>query len=547
MSNICNKAIETLSGLISFRANDSVDFFTYFIEVLVNKTDSQYGLVFTLSNSNSEIYLTSSFRSVKSAPQNTWLPDNFDPGEAGLWFAASKLKSPYLLNTQSQLLINKYDNEPGNLVNRLISVLIESGGDENYIIVIANKITDYNDEDLEFLELLKVPFLSIVKNLKLRDFLIDAKEKAEERDHRKNSYLNFISHEIKTPVNAISGFSNLLKEDGQSDEDRKKFTEIIIESSDNLMSIINKVSEISNIETGVLKIAEKEIDICQICTSLFNQFSRADSNSNSKINFNIDIRIDKSDALIISDGDKIIQVISALLSNAFQFTFTGRITLGCFLRDGFIEFSVEDTGAGISENDKAKVFSHFYQAGDSVVKAYKGTGLELTIARALVEKMCGKIWFNSKVGVGSDFHFTVPFKKATSQMTSEISHVQDVLVQHKEKPIILVAEDDNMNYTLIKNFLSKLDIDLKRAINGSEAVEYCSSGHVDLVLMDIRMPVMDGYTATRLIKENKPDLIIIAQTAYTDDREIAIGNGCNDFIAKPFGKQDLLSLINLYL
>jgi len=390
-----------------------------------------------------------------------------------------------------------------------------------------------------------VPFLSIVKNLKLRDFLIGAKERAEERDHRKNSYLHFISHEIKTPVNAISGFSHLLKEDGQSDEDRKKFTEIIIESSDNLISIINKVSEISNIETGVLKIAEKEIDICQICTSLFNQFSRADSNS--KINFNIDIRIDKSDALIISDGDKIIQVISALLSNAFQFTFTGRITLGCFLRDGFIEFFVEDTGTGISENDRAKVFSHFYQAGDSVVKAYKGTGLELTIARALVEKMCGKIWFNSKVGVGSDFHFTVPYKRTLSHKISEVSNVQDVLVKHNSKPIVLVAEDDNMNYTLIKNYLSQLNIDLLRAVNGSEAVEICSSGRIDLVLMDIRMPVMDGYTATRLIKENNPDLTIIAQTAYTDDREVAIGYGCNDFIAKPFGKQELLSLINIYL
>jgi signal transduction histidine kinase/CheY-like chemotaxis protein len=545
MSNICNRAVETLSGLINFRAENSDDFYNYFIEELVNKTDSQDGLVFTLSNSTSEICLTYCYRSARSATLCAWFPDHFNPGEAGIWLTASELNSPYLLNTQSQLLINNYDNEPGNIVNRLVSFPVESSDGEKYIFVIANKRTDYNDEDLEFLELLKVPFLSIIKNLKLREVLIDAKERAEERDNRKNSYLNFISHEIKTPVNAISGFSHLLKEDGQSDEDRKKFTEIIIESSDKLISIINKVSEISNIETGVLKIVEKEIDICQICTSLFNQFSRADSNT--KINFNIDIRIDKSDALIISDGDKIIQIISALLSNAFQFTFTGRITLGCFLRDEFIEFFVEDTGTGISENEKAKVFSHFYQAGDSVVKAYKGTGLELTIARALVEKMCGKIWFNSKVGVGSDFHFTVPYKRTSSQKISGVSNVQDVLVKHNSKPIVLVAEDDNMNYALIKNILSKLDIDLKRAMNGSEAVEFCSSGHVDLVLMDIRMPVMDGYTATRLIKEINPGLTIIAQTAYTDDREVAIGNGCNDFIAKPFGKQELLSLINLYL
>jgi CheY-like chemotaxis protein len=161
--------------------------------------------------------------------------------------------------------------------------------------------------------------------------------------------------------------------------------------------------------------------------------------------------------------------------------------------------------------------------------------------------MGGEIWCNSAEGKGSDFHFTIPYKRSERDSVLKTVPVPGSGITHDRKKVVLIAEDDDLNFSLIRSFLSVLDLELLRAINGKEAVDICSSRKIDLVLMDIKMPVMDGLTATRIIKEANPDQIIIAQTAYINDREIAIERGCTDFIAKPFGKIPLLNLINSYI
>jgi signal transduction histidine kinase/CheY-like chemotaxis protein len=412
-------------------------------------------------------------------------------------------------------------------------------------LVITDKETDYDTDDIEFLELLIGPVSNIAENLGRLEDLTKLKENAERNEQRKISYLENISHEIRTPVNAIAGFSQLLKEDNQSPENRKKFLDVILESSNDLVGLINNVAEISNIESGLTKIAEEEVNLSDIFDELTEQFK--DEAFRKNLEFHHEIGISGNDIKILADRTRLLQMLSALLSNSFKFTFTGKIVFGCNLRNGFLEFFVSDSGIGIPKEDMDKVFDHFFQTGDSILKSFKGAGLGLTISKALAEKMGGKIWCDSIEGRGSVFHISIPHKQVISPSVFVLPSVHESSMHMRRKKTILIAEDDNVNFMLIQNFLSSLDIVLLRAINGKEAVDICSSNNIDLVLMDIKMPIMDGYTAISMIRESNPGQIIIAQTAYTNDRETALDKGCNDFIAKPFGKAQFINLVNSYL
>jgi CheY-like chemotaxis protein/two-component sensor histidine kinase len=347
-------------------------------------------------------------------------------------------------------------------------------------------------------------------------------------------------------MNAIVGFSALLGEPDIDSKTRKSYIDMIMESSNHLLSIINDIVDISNIEANLINTSKNAIDLNKTLKSLCNQFVPKSVAMN--IDFSCEPGLADSDALILTDSTKITQVLSNLINNAFKFTEKGRIKIGYKLTGNFLEFYISDTGIGISAEYHDKIFDRFFQVQASVTRLYEGTGLGLSISKAYVEHLGGKIWFNSEPGSGSTFYFTVPYEK-------QIIHA-DPLKDKKapdsfifsSKKVILVAEDVESNFKLIRYFLSGSNAEVLHAYNGKEAVEKClSTEKIDLILMDIKMPVMDGYTAVRLIREKNNQIPIIVQTAYADDRERAIDCGCTGFISKPFDKKGLFKVLTEFI
>lgn len=385
----------------------------------------------------------------------------------------------------------------------------------------------------------------ITKRKQVEEELIKAKERAELSDHLKTAFLHNISHEIRTPMNAIVGFSALLSEPCLSPETQRSYLKTITESSDQLLAIVNDIIEISNIEVGILKANINQINLNSQLLMLYQQFNQKAIEKG--IEFRLHTALSGFAAEIKTDSVKLVQIISNLLSNSFKFTQKGKISFGYRLSGDYLEFFVSDTGIGIKEEHFDKIFDRFYQVESSASRAYEGTGLGLAITKAYVEFLRGNIWVRSDFGRGSTFYFTLPYVSSVKQHISEMEST-DRNRENEIKKAVLIAEDDDNNFYLMKELLSDLNIKILRATNGVEAVEAIKSGQkIDLVLMDIKMPLMDGYEATRQIKEERPDVKILAQTAYADDEIKAMESGCSGFISKPFVKDRFVNLVREYL
>jgi PAS domain S-box-containing protein len=386
----------------------------------------------------------------------------------------------------------------------------------------------------------------ITERKEIVEELIRAKEKAEESDKLKTAFLHNISHEIRTPMNAIVGFSALLGEPEADEQTRKSYIEVIMQSSNHLLSIITDIVDISNIEANLIKTFKNEVSVNSILKSLCNQF--IPKAAEKKINLICETGLSDSDALILTDNTKLTQILSNLVGNALKFTDKGQIKIWYKLKENFLEFCVSDSGIGISPEHHARIFDRFYQVQNAMERLYEGTGLGLAISKAYVEHLGGKMWLTSEPGKGTSFFFTIPYEKQVS-ITIPVSEKEapDGFV-FPVKKVILVAEDVESNFKLIRYFLSGSNAEVLHAYNGKEAVEKClSTGNIDLILMDIKMPVMDGYTAVKLIREKNTEIPIIAQTAYADDREKAIECGCSGFISKPFDKKSLFKALSEFI
>ncbi|MGC1391844.1 MAG: PAS domain S-box protein [Bacteroidales bacterium] len=386
----------------------------------------------------------------------------------------------------------------------------------------------------------------ITERKKTLEELIKAKDKAEESDKLKTAFLHNISHEIRTPMNAIVGFSALLGEPEIDEKARKSYIEIIMQSSDHLLSIITDIVDISNIEANLIKTYKNKISVNATLKSLCNQFmSKA---YEKKINLVSQPGLNDYDALIMTDSTKLNQILSNLLSNAIKFTDKGQVKILYELKDNFLEFSVSDTGIGISPEHHNRIFDRFYQVQNAMERLYEGTGLGLAISKAYVEHLGGKMWLISEIGIGTSFFFTIPYEKQVLAITPVNEKKVPESFVFPVKKVILVAEDVESNFKLIRYFLTGSNAEVLHAFNGKEAVEKClSTEKIDLILMDIKMPVMDGYTAVKLIREKNTVVPIIAQTAYADDREKAIECGCSGFISKPFDRKSLFKVLSEYI
>ncbi|MBN2520109.1 MAG: response regulator [Bacteroidales bacterium] len=374
--------------------------------------------------------------------------------------------------------------------------------------------------------------------------LEEAKVKAEVSDRLKSAFLANMSHEIRTPMNAIVGFSTLLLERDYSEEQKKEFAKMISNNSDALMVLINDIIDISLIEADQLKLSRSEFNIGEICVEL-EELYNIKNDKDIVIKF---LRGTKNEDLIIfNDKVRFRQVLSNLIGNAYKYTEKGKIEFGYEVEGNMVRFFVKDTGIGIPESLSDNIFNHFYKIEDKENKIYRGTGIGLSICKRLVELMGGSIWFESKLKHGSAFYFTIPYNKLKSVGKHE------KIIQAGDFDFsditILVAEDDKINFDLLNSVLKPTKAKIEWAKNGLEAVEYVQKSKnisKSIVLMDIKMPEMDGYEATKRIKEINEKIPVIAVTAYAlaNDKEKVLNSGFDNYLAKPFERMDLFLMIN---
>lgn len=392
----------------------------------------------------------------------------------------------------------------------------------------------------------EIKFLGLQK--KIGEYEAKAKE-AERANRMKSLFLANMSHEIRTPLNAIEGFSRVMCET-ESQEERMKYMEIIESNNSRLLTLINEILDLSRVEAGEVSIKKSLTDLNELCRTLNNTFKFRCPDTVNMVWEEPNMTV-----MLNTDGNRISQVFSNLISNALKHTTQGSISYGYrLINDGQdVEFYVSDTGSGIDPQDIDNIFKTYVSKDADFIQ--NGFGLGLPLSKIIVEKLGGTISVSSKLGQGSTFRFTIPFDGSVgglaknSRITTNSRTIRvSTHGKLQDAPLILVAEDEDNNYELVKVVLSKR-YRLLRAHNGIEAVTFCEDEHPDLILMDIRMPEMDGLDATRIIKEVNPDVPIIALSAYAFEENIreAQAAGCNGFLSKPFRVEDLLDKIHNYL
>lgn len=382
--------------------------------------------------------------------------------------------------------------------------------------------------------------------------LIQAKEKAEESDRLKSAFLANMSHEIRTPMNAIIGFAQLLS-DPNIDADRKdEFIKIITHNGQTLIRLIDDIIDIARIEAGQLTINITECHLDILLPEIQKQFLEIVQTLGKK---NLDIILDMPPGKIVcqTDSFRLRQILSNLIDNAIKFTSKGYVEVGLRkLDEDNLLFYIRDTGIGIPDDKIPLIFSRFRQLEEADTRTYGGTGLGLAISQSLARMLNGEIHVDSKPGEGSTFYFTLPLPVIEIQKSPE-SIQSENFINYKniwKDRVFLIAEDDKYNFRIIQELLRITSVTIIHAWNGKEVLDIISTNtNIDLILLDIRMPVMNGLLATREIRKSLPDITIIAQTAYAneDDKRLCILAGCNDYVSKPIDKSQLFNTIRKYI
>jgi two-component system CheB/CheR fusion protein len=389
----------------------------------------------------------------------------------------------------------------------------------------------------------------ITERKRIEKQLKEAKLQAEMANNYKNQFLANVSHEIRTPISGMVGFASLLRKEDLDVETKKLYIDIIESSSKQLLNLVNDIIDISRIEAGELKMSKAPCELHKILKeteTLFEQLKHARGKQNLKIRLNLS---GKDEALfIVTDPDRLKQILINLIGNALKFTETGGVDFGYELENDRLKFYVSDTGIGMSEDDLKLVFERFKRT-EQAHKKYEGTGLGLAITKGLLDLLGGDISVHSEVGRGSVFTFTIPYEPSKpEQVKSPEEQVTDTERLRGKK--ILIAEDEKINRMYLEIILKDLPIQIFWARNGLEAVEIFSENRdINLVLMDIKMPLMDGEEAMQKILAWKPGTRIVAQTAnaLSSDREKYLESGFVDHISKPIDKKQLIRIMEKWV
>ncbi len=481
-------------------------------------------------------------------------------------WSAEKSLTGYAIKSKKPLLIKKDEilklQQEGKI--KLIGTTAESWIGvplivDDYVLgaLVIQSYTNpnaYNDNDVKLLEFISFQISISIQQLQHEIELEDALNKAIESDRLKSVFLSTMSHELRTPLNAIIGFSELINS-ASTPEEIEKFSKTIFNSGNLLLELVEGLFDITLIEAGEIKIEKKYHNLKSLIDDVLDVIKAERINTAKEmLSINIGDYPFNSDFEIFTDINKLKQILLNLLKNALKFTHHGSITFEIekvkVEQKSFIKFIVKDTGIGIPKNKFKLIFDIFRQADDTHTRKYGGAGIGLSVTQKLTTLLGGKVDVESELKKGTTFSVFIPIVQDKQQLTKNPENENSLEVVYPHKTI-LVAEDDDSSLSLLEFHMKKLGVKVVHARNGQEVVEYISkSGKtVDLILMDINMPIMNGYKATRLIKEFNPSIPIIAQTAYaiSGDRERAIESGCIDYIAKPINGNQLINLIKKYL
>jgi PAS domain S-box-containing protein len=391
-----------------------------------------------------------------------------------------------------------------------------------------------------------------IQNIRLKlinDELKTAKEKAEESDKLKSAFLANMSHEIRTPMNAIVGFSTLIRNRNLIEEKRKDYIDLINSNCRQLLRIITDIIDISKIEAGQISVFNKNFNLNKTLHDMCLNYSHQIEIMQKPINLILKTGLANKESFLYTDKVRLEQILANLLSNAIKFTERGIIEMGYYIdRRSDIIFYVKDSGIGMTQEEQKVIFDRFRQVSSSYNKTYGGTGLGLTISKGLVEKLGGRIWVESEIEHGSGFYFNMPYKPGIAvEKLPQIEYLKNYYWPNKT---ILIAEDEEVNYNLLETIIAPTKAKIIWVRNGLEAVRICKdTSEIDVVLMDIKLPDLNGLDATKRIKKIRKELPVIAQTAYamSVDEDNCLRAGCDDYISKPLHIEDILNKINRFL
>ncbi len=483
----------------------------------------------------------------------------------------------YFWNKAAELLFGYRKEE---ILNKLVYQILNDTNSKKKFAEKAGKVLSYKEESkqsnifeleannkngvtfpVEFsvsgIQIRETNFVIIIaKDISLRketeESLLEAKEKAEEADRLKSAFLSNMSHEIRTPMNAIVGFSQLLGNSAISNEKKLVFIEQINLNGDSLMQLIEDIIYVSKIEAGKIEIKKSMCLMNTILDELHTSFTEHKRRMGKEhVELIVEKSINNQNFSMLTDAQRFKQILTNLIGNAIKFTEEGTVTFGYEKKDeNTLLFFVKDTGLGINKEKLKHIFDRFTKVSATKTKLYGGTGLGLSISQHLVRRLGGEIWADSEEDKGSVFYFTHPFQgeniKSEPQKVDENKNINMSL----ENTNILIAEDEQMNYFFLQEALLPTGAKIRWAKNGQEAVNLVESvSEFDVVLMDMKMPVMDGYEATSRIKKMKPLLPVIAQTAYAmpEEQEKGFQAGCDSYLSKPVDPDLLISTIRRHL
>ena len=558
-------AIASLVQDISDRVrNNKIQKVLYDISNAVNTTDNLHKLIGIIQNNLGRIIDTTNFFIALYNENDDTLSLPFFVDEKDVFTAipAKKTLTKYVVKTNKPLLAD------AQLMRKLEKQgEIESVGTDSKVwlgvpLITEGKITgvlavqSYDDEnafnltDVQMLEFVSDQISISINRKKTDDELIEALNKAEESDRLKTAFLQNMSHEIRTPMNGILGFTALLKEPDLNVDEQKEYLQIIEKSGERMLNTINDLMDISKVEAGQMGVVISEIKLNE---QVDYQFSFFQSEAEKKgLKLYCEKGLPDTEAVLFSDKEKLCDILTNLIKNAIKYTEKGSVTFGYKnKKDECIEFFVKDTGIGISRKKLETVFDRFVQVHQDLTSKYEGTGLGLSITKAYVELLGGKIGAKSEYGKGSIFYFEIP-KKVGSIVEKKQEIIETDIEQKDDKKSqikILIAEDDTTIRTYLSIAIRKITKNILFAKNGLETVEICRNNpDIDLILMDIKMPGIDGYEATRIIREFNTDVIIVAQTAFdfASEKDKIEAAGCNDYLSKPVKRDALIKLIEKY-
>lgn len=379
-----------------------------------------------------------------------------------------------------------------------------------------------------------------------------AKNRAEESDRLKTAFLNNLSHEIRTPLNGIIGFASLITEEGYSKEETDQFKSYIQKNTNHLLKLIDKIIDLSRFDSEMKSHQQEWHGLKTIIDNTLNTIKEDSSiEKNIKVEFFVQTDPALEELIIFTNPEHIKEIIVNLVQNAFNYTQKGYVKLNLKkTKDIKLHIEVEDTGIGIAQSEKERIFERFYRI-DDVNSSIRGIGLGLTLTKKLVETLKGKIWFDSTINVGTKFYVELPMRCKRDETKAPLETNNQKLQKNVLNGAkILVAEDDETNFFYLKEVLTKESYEVTRANNGYEAVEIMQEiNDFNVVLMDIKMPLLDGLSATKLIRDFNKDIPIIAQTAFAleRDKNEALAAGCTDYLSKPINKNKLISLLKQYI